>query len=85
MGDHGMGDAETARALELAKGYLEDAENVLWEASARADSPESAADLEDLTGEVWEVEHAIEDLKNELRAEREREGDEDRTPFSIEG
>lgn len=83
MGDHGMGDAETARALELAKGYLEDAENVLWEASAQADSPEGAAALEEVTREVWEVEHAIEDLKSELRAEREAE--DDWTPFSVEG
>ena len=83
MGEHGMGDAETARALELAEGYLEDAENVLWEASARADSPERAADLEELTGELWRVEHAVEDLKSELRGEEETE--EDPTPFSAEG
>jgi len=73
MGEHGMGEAETARALDLAKGYLEDAENVLWEASARADSTERAADLEALTGEVWRLEHAIEDLKSELREEGSEE------------
>lgn len=83
MGEHGRGEAETARALELAKGYLEDAENVLWEASARADSAETAADLEALTQEVWRVEHAIEDLKSELRAERG--GDDERIPSNAEG
>lgn len=83
MGDHGMGEAETARALELAKGYLEDAENVLWEASDRADAPERAAELEELTGEIWRVEHAIEDLRSDLRKERERE--EEPAPFNAEG
>ncbi|MFT4922063.1 MAG: hypothetical protein ACI8XM_001273 [Haloarculaceae archaeon] len=83
MGDHGMGEAETARALELAEGYLKDAENVLWEASSQADSPERAADLEELTGEIWEIEHAIEDLKRDLRGERETE--EEPTPFNAEG
>lgn len=68
MGERGMGEAEAARALELAKGYLEDAENVLWEASTRAEA-DRAAELEELTGEVWELEHAIEDLKSELREE----------------
>lgn len=83
MGEHGMGEAETARALELADGYLDDAENVLWEASARADSPKRTADLEELTKELWRVEHAVEDLKSELRGGRETE--EDPTPFSAEG
>lgn len=83
MGEHGMGEAETARALELAKGYLEDAENVLWEASARVDSRERGTDLEDLTREVWRVEHAIEDLRGELRANQET--DDDRMPFNAEG
>jgi hypothetical protein len=78
-----MGEAETARALELAKGYLEDAENVLWEASAQADSPERAAELEELTGELWRVEHAIEDLKSEARGEYE--ADTERAPFNAEG
>jgi hypothetical protein len=78
-----MGEAETARALELAKGYLEDAENVLWEASAQADSPERAAELEELTGELWRVEHAIEDLKSEVRGEYE--ADTERAPFNAEG
>ena len=83
MGDYGMGEAETVRALELAEGYLEDAENILWEASARADSPKATTDLEELTREVWRIEHAIEDLKSEIRAERG--GDDEGVPFNAEG
>jgi len=81
MGNDGTGDAEAARALELAEGYLEDAENVLWEASAQAGAPETATDLEGLTQDIWELEHAVEDLKSQLRSER----DEDQAPFSVKG
>ena len=50
MANSGMGGAETARALELAEGYLEDAEHVLWVASAQTDSPARATDLEGSPG-----------------------------------
>jgi hypothetical protein len=72
MSEDGMTDAGAARALELAEGYLEDAENVLWEASRRADSPEMEAKLEALTREVWRVEHAVNDLEGDLRASGEQ-------------
>lgn len=81
MANSGMGRAETARALELAEGYLEDAEHVLWVASAQADPPERAADLEELTRELWRVEHAITGLRDEVHSERDAEP----APFDIEG
>lgn len=68
-----MTDREVGIALELAGGHLEDAENVIWEASARAESPEVAADLEELTRRIWRVEHAVDDLRAEI--ERTAEGE----------
>jgi len=65
----GLTDREILVALELAKGHLEDAENVVWEASARADDEGTGADLEALTREIWRVEHALNDLRSELTEE----------------
>jgi hypothetical protein len=73
MSEGGMTDREVGIALELAGGHLEDAENVIWEASARAESPEVAADLEELTRRIWRVEHAVDDLRAEI--ERTAEGE----------
>ena len=59
-------DPDVVRALELADGRLEDAENVLWNASRRATSTEQAAAIEDLTRELWAVQHRLNDLQREL-------------------
>ncbi len=54
------------RTLELADGYLEEAESVLWTTSKEADSEEVRVALEDLSRDIWEIQHKISDLQREL-------------------
>ena len=56
------------RVLEIADGHLEDAENVLWNASKRADA-DHATEIEALTRSVWDLQHRIDDLQRELEVE----------------
>ena len=56
------------RVLEIADGHLEDAENVLWNASKRADA-DHATEVEALTRSVWDLQHRIDDLQRELEVE----------------
>ena len=56
------------RVLEIADGHLEDAENVLWNASKRADA-DHATEIEALTRSVWDLQHRIDDLQGELEVE----------------
>jgi len=56
------------RVLEIADGHLEDAENVLWNASKEADA-DHATEVEALTRSVWDLQHRIDDLQRELEVE----------------
>jgi hypothetical protein len=53
----GLTEADAERVLELADGYLEDAENVLWNASKVADRDDLATELEALTRSIWNLQH----------------------------
>jgi len=65
--DDRTGD-DLRRALELADGHLEDAENVLWNASKEADA-DRAAEIEALTRSVWDLQHRIDALRRDLDGE----------------
>lgn len=54
------------RTLDLAYGYLEEAENVLWNYSSETDSEDVAEACEELTREVWELQHRITDLQRKF-------------------
>ena len=56
------------RVLEIADSHLEDAENVLWNASKRAGA-DHATEVEALTRSVWDLQHRIDDLQRELEVE----------------
>ena len=65
----GLTEADVDRVLELADGYLEDAENVLWNASKVADRDNLATELEALTRSIWNLQHQVDDLRRTLEGE----------------
>jgi len=65
----GLTEADAERVLELADGYLEDAENVLWNASKVADRDDLATELEALTRSIWNLQHQVDDLRRTLEDE----------------
>jgi hypothetical protein len=65
----GLTEADVDRVLELTDGYLEDAENVLWNASKVADRDDLATELEALTRSVWNLQHQVDDLRRTLEDE----------------
>jgi hypothetical protein len=65
----GLTKADAERVLELADGYLEDAENVLWNASKVADRDDLATELEALTRSIWNLQHQVDDLRRTLEDE----------------
>ena len=65
----GLTEADVDRVLELTDGYLEDAENVLWNASKVADRDNLATELEALTRSIWNLQHQVDDLRRTLEDE----------------
>jgi hypothetical protein len=66
MAEGRLSEEDITRTLEIADGYLEEAENVLWNSSKEVDSAEVATALDDLTHDVWDLQHKIRDLQREL-------------------
>lgn len=62
----GQTESEVVRALELADGYLTEAENVLWETAAESETDDVSEPVEQLTQEVWELQHRLDDLQDEF-------------------
>lgn len=57
---------EALRALDLAEGHLEDAENVLWTTAAEIESEDTATELENLTDTIWDVQLQLSELQDQL-------------------
>ena len=60
-----MGDPPS---LELADGYLDEAEDLLWAAASESDSDEVSAPIEALTQDVWALQSRLEALQEEFDA-----------------
>lgn len=56
---------DLTRTLDLADGHLEEAENVIWNTSKEADSEEVTVALEELSRDIWDIQHKISDLQRE--------------------
>jgi hypothetical protein len=65
MGESNSNDVDVGRALELADGYLSEAETVLWTAAAEAESADKIEAIEALTQEVWQVQHQLATLQSQ--------------------
>ena len=58
-------DGEEVRALDLADGYLTEAEEVLWTVTEDGDA-EVEERVEDLTEDLWRLQHRLRDLREEV-------------------
>jgi len=63
MGDPPSPDPDVRRALELADGYLDEAEDLLWAAATESSADEVSAAIEELTQDVWDVQSRLHTLK----------------------
>jgi len=59
-------DPDVLRALELAEGYLDEAEDLLWAAASESTADEVSAPIEELTQDVWDVQSQLETLRQEF-------------------
>jgi len=66
MGDTPSPDSDVLRALELAEGYLDEAEDLLWAAASESTADEVSAPIEELTQDVWDVQSQLETLRQEF-------------------
>ncbi|MDS0282762.1 hypothetical protein [Haloarcula onubensis] len=66
MGDPPSSESDVLRALELAEGYLDDAEDLLWTAATESAEDDVSAPIEELTQDVWDVQSRLEALKDDL-------------------
>lgn len=65
MVEEEFSEADLQRTLDLAAGYLNEAETVLWQATTEG-STDVTDQLEDLTHNVWAVQQQLQDLQAEL-------------------
>lgn len=67
MAQSESGEGEVLRALDLADGYLMDAEEVLWTAASESETDVSDT-VTDLTEDVWELQHQLRDLRDQVES-----------------
>lgn len=68
MADSPSPDPDIVRALELADGYLNEAEDLLWAAASESTADEIRRPIEDVTQELWELQSELETLTDEFES-----------------
>ena len=66
MGDPPSPDPDVRRALELADGYLDEAEDLLWAAATESSADDVSVPIEELTQDVWDVQSRLEAFREEF-------------------
>jgi hypothetical protein len=66
MGDPPSPDPDVLRALELADGYLDEAEDLLWTAATESSVDDVSVPIEELTQDVWDLQARLETLREEF-------------------
>jgi hypothetical protein len=66
MSKRTLTDDDVPQIVELANGHLEDAENVLWTTSERMTDEETAAELEEVVHQIWDVQHRLLDIQRNV-------------------
>ena len=56
-------EERTLQRLDLVNGYLDDAEDVLWNISNEISAGETAAEVDDLLENLWELQNRVSDLQ----------------------
>jgi hypothetical protein len=65
MADDPAPEPDVLRAIELADGYVAEAEDALWTAASETDG-ELAESIEQVTRDVWGVQQRLEELRERL-------------------
>lgn len=66
MEDSPSPDPDIVRALELADGYLSEAEDLLWTAASESSADEIRKPIENVTQELWELQAELETLTDDF-------------------
>ena len=66
MGDNLSLDPDTVRALEIADGYLTEAEELLWTAASESTTDGVRNPIEDVTEELWAIQSQLETLTDDF-------------------
>ena len=66
MGDAPSPDRDVLRALKLADGYLDEAEDLLWTAATESSADDVSDPIEELTQDVWDLQVRLERLREEF-------------------
>lgn len=66
MAEPELADGEVVRALDLADGYLTEAEELLWAVANDGDRADVRDDVSDITEDIWRVQHRLRDLREEV-------------------
>jgi hypothetical protein len=57
---------EIIQAIELADGYLHEAQDVLWNTASDFPADSESQQLEELAEKIWTVQHQINDLQRKF-------------------
>lgn len=57
---------QVLRALELADGYLHEAQDVLWRTALDSPATAERQQLENLTEQIWTVQHQLSELQQQF-------------------
>jgi hypothetical protein len=66
MSDQQSLSKRALQALELADGYLDEAQDVLWNTASELPDNTESHQLEELTEEIWTIQHQLIDLQQEV-------------------
>ena len=66
--DRELANKEISTAIAAANDHIGEAENLLWKAANKAEQDEHAADLENVTRDVWDIQHTLLDLQEEFES-----------------
>jgi len=66
MAEASSPDSDIVRTLELADGYLSEAEDLLWTAASQSTTDEIRRPIEDITQELWELQSELETLTDDF-------------------
>jgi len=64
MTDASDSELEALRALQIVENQLEEAEKTVWKAST--DNEQLNNQLDDLTQEIWSLQHWVEEIQTHL-------------------
>ena len=66
MSDKHISSGRVIQSLEIANRCLQEAEDILWNTATTLPNNTKGQELEELTEEIWTIQHQINDLQREI-------------------